>query len=759
MRILWTLVIGAHVCVADDLVQLTGTATLEASADRSAQMVAGIGKWLEDETARIAAARGEEWRHATNSPEWLSFAETKRALHRQQLGIVDARTSSRFEESRLISPDRVPPTGSEQGSAALTWNHVRWPVFDGVHGEGILYMPPSPRVFAIILPDADELPEENRLAREFANRGCLVLVPVLIDRRDTWSGNETLQRFTNQPHREWIYRQAFEMGRTLIGFEVEKVRAAIDAASAEPPWREATARIIVAGRGEGGLIALHAAVADTRIGATMISGYFGARERLFEEPIYRNVFGLLRDFGDAELATLIAPRPVIVDRTAVPAVNGPPAPRAGRTGAAPGAARSPGVHEVASEVERTNALRASLHAPPVKLLEGGGEHGDAMLADALLQSVGIEKMPAAPVAVSAPVIPREIADARQHRTVRELEGFVQKSMRAAERRRQAALEAKVGKKDEWNSAQNEVHTRLANEVIGTIHATRVPANVRSRVVRDAPKWIAHEVVLDVLPEVFAWGWLLVPRDLKPGERRPVVVCQHGLEGIPEDVVTDDPKARAFASYKAFAAKLAERGFIVYAPHNPYRGGDAFRILQRRANPIGLSLFSFIVAQHDVATQWLATLPFVDPERIAFYGLSYGGKTAMRVPALIDRYCLSICSGDFNEWIFKNVTVDLPFSYMFTGEYEMPEWNLGEVANYAEMAMLIAPRPFMVERGHDDAVAVDEWVAYEYAKVRRAYTKLGIPERTTIEWFDGPHTIHGVGTFNFLHEQLRWPKPQ
>ena len=29
--------------------------------------------------------------------------------------------------------------------------------------------------------------------------------------------------------------------------------------------------------------------------------------------------------------------------------------------------------------------------------------------------------------------------------------------------------------------------------------------------------------------------------------------------------------------------------------------------------------------------WLKRQPFVDPERIAFYGLSYGGKTAMRVP--------------------------------------------------------------------------------------------------------------------------------
>jgi hypothetical protein len=147
---------------------------------------------------------------------------------------------------------------------------------------------------------------------------------------------------------------------------------------------------------------------------------------------------------------------------------------------------------------------------------------------------------------------------------------------------------------------------------------------------------------------------------------------------------------------------------------------------------------------------------VDAKRIGFYGLSYGGKTAMRVPAIIDRYCLSICSGDFNEWIRKNASLDYPSSYMFTGEYEMPEFNLGQTFNYAEMAALIAPRPFMVERGHSDGVGVDEWVAYEYSKVRRLYDQMGIGERTTIEYFNGPHTIHGVGTFEFLHKNLKWP---
>ena len=63
--------------------------------------------------------------------------------------------------------------------------------------------------------------------------------------------------------------------------------------------------------------------------------------------------------------------------------------------------------------------------------------------------------------------------------------------------------------------------------------------------------------------------------------------------------------------------------------------------------------------------------------------------------------------------------------------------------------------FMVERGHDDGCGTDAMVNYEYAKVRRLYAKLGLVERTTIEHFDGPHTIHGVGTFAFLKEKLGW----
>jgi len=34
--------------------------------------------------------------------------------------------------------------------------------------------------------------------------------------------------------------------------------------------------------------------------------------------------------------------------------------------------------------------------------------------------------------------------------------------------------------------------------------------------------------------------------------------------------------------------------------------------------------------------------------------------------------------------------------------------------------------------------------------------MGIPQNAAIGWWNGPHAIHEVGTFEFLRRHLHWP---
>jgi dienelactone hydrolase len=744
---------------------LPGTQPLETTNDLSREMVAGIDKFLVRETAASAGRRSNYWRRDFSSPAaYEKSVHENRERFRTIIGAVDKRLP--VKDLLFVSTSSQPSLIAETDLYLV--HTVRWPVFAGVHGEGLLVQPKrAATARAVAVPDADQSPEmllglapgipaTSQYARRLAESGCEVLIPTLIDRRDTWSGNARLKRFTNQPHREWIYRQAYEMGRHVIGYEVAKVQGAVDyLARAGKP-------VGVTGYAEGALVALYAAAVDPRIQVTAVSGYFESRQRVWEEPIYRNVFNLLTEFGDAEIASLIAPRTLIVEHSELPKVDGPPAPRQGRGGAAPGRITMPDFNTADGEVRRANAQLRGLKWEVQSIHGNEGSpmpFGSEPLVKAFLRGLNATTSPAKnpPSELRKEFSP----DERQHRQVQELVEHTQGLLRVSESVRNERFwkTLKLGDAEAYNASTAPHRSNFWENVIGQFPKPANAPNARARVAYDKETWTGYDVVLDVYPDVFAWGVLLLPKDLKTGERRPVVVTQHGLEGVPHDTITDDPKSGGYGYYKAFAARLAERGFVVFSPHNPYRGRDAFRVLQRKANPLGKSIFSIIIAQHDRILDWLSEQPFVDPKRIGFYGLSYGGKTAMRVPSVLDRYVLSICSADFNEWILKNVTTESPYSYMFTIEYEMPEWNLGHTFNYAEMAALIAPRPFMVERGHDDGVAPDEWVAYEFAKVRRLYAKLGIPDRTEIEFFNGPHSINGVGTYKFLHRHLNWPEPK
>ena len=748
--------------------QLAGTQPLTLEGDRAAGMIEGIRQFLVKETAASIGQRDALWRRNFSSRRaYETSVAPNRERFQRVIGLMDKRIPyDKPELTTFWGDSEVVATGSGYGVYA-----VRWPVLQRVDGEGLLLEPSrSPVARVVALPDADCSPEalvglapglqvEAQFARRLAENGCLVLVPTLIDRENTWSGNDGINRFTDLPHREFIYRMAYEMGRHIIGYEVQKVLAAVDWFSR----REPALPVGVIGYGEGGLLALYSAAADTRIDATVVSGYFQSRQNVWDEPIYRNIWTLLHEFGDAELASLIAPRCLIIEASRGPEISGPPTANDNRLKvAAPGRLVSPPLESVRNEVERAKLFVHKLDAGQRVALavsggDGQGKPGSENVLRRFLGMLGSNNR--LKRSGTIPVDRRNKFDpvARLHRQFDQLVEFTQDAVRDCERvRKQFWSKADDSSVTKWKESTEWYRNYLWEEIIGKLPEPTEPITANTRKLYEELNWTGYEVMLPLWPEVYAYGILLLPKNLRSGERRPVVVCQHGLENRPQDVIKATPEGEHY--YHQTGAYLADHGFVVYCPQNPYIGWEKFRQLQRLANPLKLSLFSFITSQHKRTLDWLGRQPFVDPERIGFYGLSYGGKTALRVPPLLDEYCLSICAGDFNEWIWKMCRSDEPFTYIYAIDYEMPEFNLGNCFNHGEMANLMSPRPFMVERGHSDGVGIDPWVAYEYAKVRRHYDHLNLFDRTRIEYFSGPHTMHAVGTVEFLHRYLRWGEP-
>jgi dienelactone hydrolase len=761
MRSILSTVIAFFLPIVAYAQALPGTKLLEGNNDFAKLMVEGIERYLAKQTELADKERAKSWQPDFSTGDAFNKSvQPNRDRFRRIIGAIDQRLPvtmakiATVEQSSLVAQTKFYKAYA-----------VRWTVLPGMHGEGLLLEPRErPKACAVAIPDADWTPEqivgvapgvpkESQYARRLAEEGYRVVVPTLLNRQDDFSGSPKLGLFTNQPHREFVYRMAYEMGRHVIGYEVQKVLAAVDWLAGDKTPIE------VWGYAEGGLLALYSAALDPRIKNTYISGYVNNRNQLHKEPIYRNVFGLLKDFGDAELLMLAgAPngaRKVNVEYAKEPEITGLPVSAKGRRGgAAPGMLNFTDPKATSLEYERFRKM-TSFAGRTLTTLEA------KPFADLMDPPIDADSLKRAQMRRERVTQPKELrmdfdVQARQKRQLDEAVGFTQNLLGPSSVKRQAHVWSRLNTSslDALKKSQQPLRRQFHENIIGKLPESKAPLNPRTRLMYETPNYKAYEVVLDLNEDVICHGILLLPSDIKAGEKRPVVVCQHGLEGRPTDVC--NPKVKRTPPYNSFGSQLAERGFIVFAPQNPYIFKNQFRQLVRAGNPLGLSLYSFIVAQHERILDWLETLPYVDATRIAYYGLSYGGKVAMRIPAILTRYCLSICSGDFNEWIWKNITLDWQNSYMFTHEYEMYEFDLANTFNYAEMAALIAPRPFMVERGHSDGVGLDEYVAFEYAKVRRFYAQLGVADRTEIEFFVGGHVIHGQGTFAFLHRHLNWP---
>ncbi|HEX2750736.1 MAG TPA: hypothetical protein VHM91_22215, partial [Verrucomicrobiales bacterium] len=343
---------------------LPGTQPLTEEGDLAAKMVQGIHRFLERETGEVTKARESLWKLDATSPEaWEKSIEQKRIRLRQLLGIVDTRSKPEMllQTPGLSVKDLFADGGSREIAARMETgtviSRVEWAVFRALKAEGLLTDGSSEKTAFIVIPDcgftAEQsfgmekgIPPETQWANRLGGIGHPVIAMTLPSRRPG-----PLMPGGRQPmysQREVLWRAGFEMGRTLVGYEVQKVLAAVDWLCAEDPKR----KVGIIGTGDGGLIALLAAALDPRIESTGLEGSFGPMEEQWREPIDLTVFGLLKEFGAAELLAMISPRAVVIRNAGRHIVN-----YTGEGGGAPGGIREFTKEEIDREAAKGIAMR------------------------------------------------------------------------------------------------------------------------------------------------------------------------------------------------------------------------------------------------------------------------------------------------------------------------------------------------------------------------------------------------------------------
>lgn len=177
---------------------LPGTTALTINEPLDEVMVAGISRFALRALEESPQKRAMRWsRDYSGEAAYDKSMAVNRSRLRTLIGAVDSRvTADGFDVIAKLGGD-----GVVARSADVMVYAVRWPVLPGVTGEGLLLQPRStPRARVVALPDADWTPEmsvglvagiENHqpVALRLAEHGVQVVVPTLISREDSYSGN------------------------------------------------------------------------------------------------------------------------------------------------------------------------------------------------------------------------------------------------------------------------------------------------------------------------------------------------------------------------------------------------------------------------------------------------------------------------------------------------------------------------------------------------------------------------------------------
>lgn len=280
------------------------------------------------------------------------------------------------------------------------------------------------------------------------------------------------------------------------------------------------------------------------------------------------------------------------------------------------------------------------------------------------------------------------------------------------------------------------------------------------VVDEGSYW-REKVIFNSELDMAVVAYVLVPKDVRDGERRPAILACHGHGNGKDDVCGIDHGERGRVegitnlNYD-YARQLVMRGYVVVAPD--WRGfgerklggslppRDSCNVLFIKGMLLGANLLTLNVWDAMQSVTYLQSRLDVDPDRIGCVGLSYGGTMTLFASALDERIRCAVVSCYLNT--FESYALGLA---NFCGA-QTPA-GLLQYGEMSDVASLIAPRPLLAESGiRDGGFPIDDSRKAATA-VRHSYAVAGVPKRFDVDEFDAGHRWSGRKAYDWLEKWL------
>lgn len=279
--------------------------------------------------------------------------------------------------------------------------------------------------------------------------------------------------------------------------------------------------------------------------------------------------------------------------------------------------------------------------------------------------------------------------------------------------------------------------------------------------REFATYTRETVLFNSRERMSVYAYFITPKNLR--RPAPCLICipGHGA-GVDEicGIMPDGQVRDTRDGYQHdFALQCADHGFAALAVEPVgfgHRRDEAARKRGRGASScmpaagaallLGQCMIGWRLWDIIRSVDYLESRPEIDSRRIGLMGISGGGMMTLFGAALEPRIRACLVSGYYNT--FK----DCIFSISHCIDNYVP--GLLGIAEMADVAGLIAPRPMFVESGTMDPIFPIEATRRSFTRAQEIWRVWGAEDRLGLEVFEGDHAFSGRQGFPFLKKHLQ-----